>query len=68
MSTHLGEAVEQAESVERFDPFELQDTVSGNIRDPYPRMAELRRQSPVHVGPIDLGDGVDEVDPQCRSR
>ena len=26
-------------------------------------MAELRRQSPVHVGPIDLGDGADEVDP-----
>ncbi len=39
-----------------FDPFELQDTVSGNIRDPYPRMHELRRQSPVHVGPVDLGD------------
>jgi cytochrome P450 len=47
----------------RFDPFELQDTVSGNIRDPYPLMAELRRQSPVHVGPIDLGDGADEADP-----
>jgi cytochrome P450 len=26
-------------------------------------MAELRRQSPVHVGPIDLGDGPNEVDP-----
>jgi cytochrome P450 len=46
-----------------FDPFELEDTVSGSIRDPYPRMAELRRQSPVHVGPIDLGDGPNEVDP-----
>jgi cytochrome P450 len=63
MSTHLGEAADQVESVERFDPFELQDTVSGSIRDQYPRMAELRRQSPVHVGPIDLGDGADEVDP-----
>ncbi|MGH9079293.1 MAG: cytochrome P450, partial [Acidimicrobiales bacterium] len=41
----------------RFDPFELQDTVSGNIRDPYPRMHELCRQSPVHVGAVDLGDG-----------
>jgi cytochrome P450 len=48
---------------EPFDPFELEDTVSGNIRDPYPRMAELRRQSPVHVGPVDLGDGANEVDP-----
>jgi cytochrome P450 len=46
-----------------FDPFELEDTVSGSIRDPYPRMAELRRQSPVHVGPVDLGDGLNEVDP-----
>ncbi len=45
-----------------FDPFELEDTVSGNIRDPYPRMAELRRESPVHVGPVDLGDGADAVD------
>jgi len=45
-----------------FDPFELEDTVSGDIRDPYPRMAELRRESPVHVGPVDLGDGVDAVD------
>ncbi len=43
----------------RFDPFELQDTVSGNVRDPYPRMHELRRQSPVHLGPIDLGAGLD---------
>ena len=46
-----------------FDPFELQDTVSGNIRDPYPRMHELRRQSPVHVGPVDLGDGAIPADP-----
>ncbi len=46
-----------------FDPFELEDTVSGNIRDPYPRMAELRRESPVHVGPVDLGDGAHEADP-----
>src|SRR5580704_15133625 len=48
---------------DRFDPFELEDTVSGSIRDPYPRMAELRRQSPVHVGPVDLGDGAEEADP-----
>jgi cytochrome P450 len=46
-----------------FDPFDLQDTVSGNIRDPYPRMHELRRQSPVHVGPVDLGDGAMPADP-----
>jgi cytochrome P450 len=51
------------EELAPFDPFELADTVSGNIRDPYPRMAELRRQAPVHVGPVDLGDGAGLDDP-----
>jgi cytochrome P450 len=46
-----------------FDPFELKDTVSGNIRDPYPRMHELRRQAAVHCGPVDLGDGLYAADP-----
>ena len=63
MPTQAQGAVEGSTSLERFDPFELQDTVSGNIRDPYPLMAEMRRQSPVHLGPIDLGDGADEPDP-----
>jgi cytochrome P450 len=44
-----------------FDPFELKDTVSGSIRDPYPRMHELRRVSPVHSGPVDLGDGAADL-------
>ena len=43
-----------------FDPHELKDTVAGNVRDPYPVMAELRRQSPVHRGPVDLGAGAEE--------
>jgi cytochrome P450 len=60
MAVHTTETEERPA---RFDPFELQDTVSGNIRDPYPRMHELRRESPVHVGPIDLGAGADEPDP-----
>lgn len=47
----------------RFDPFELQDSVAGQSRDPYPEMAELRRQHPVHVGPVDLGDGLKLVSP-----
>ncbi len=55
MSTMTGP--EPTQQGARFDPFELQDTVSGNIRDPYPRMHELCRQSPVHVGVVDLGDG-----------
>jgi cytochrome P450 len=42
-----------------FDPFELKDTVSGSIRDPYPRMHELREQCAVHSGPIDLGEGAE---------
>jgi cytochrome P450 len=46
-----------------FDPFELKDVVSGNIRDPYPRMHELRRISPVHTGAIDLGEGAEFTDP-----
>jgi cytochrome P450 len=45
-----------------FDPFELKDVVSGNIRDPYPKLHELCRQSPVHSGPIDLGEGADGAD------
>jgi cytochrome P450 len=46
-----------------FDPYELKDVVGGTIRDPYPRMHELRRQSPVHSGPIDMGEGAEEGDP-----
>ncbi|HWD56090.1 MAG TPA: cytochrome P450 [Acidimicrobiales bacterium] len=42
-----------------FDPYELKDVVGGTIRDPYPMLHELRRQSPVHTGAIDLGDGSD---------
>jgi cytochrome P450 len=46
-----------------FDPFELKDVVSGTIRDPYPKLHELRRESPVHTGPLDLGEGADLQDP-----
>ncbi len=56
MSTITG-PTEPDQRPARFDPFELQDTVSGNIRDPYPRMHELCRENPVHVGTVDLGDG-----------
>jgi cytochrome P450 len=63
MTTQAGEAAGGAVAPPRFDPFELQDTVSGNIRDPYPAMAEHCRTNPVYVGPIDLGDGFDEYDP-----
>ena len=62
MALQTDDLVDEPEPVP-FDPFELEDTVSGSIRDPYPRMAELRRQSPVHVGPVDLGDGANVVDP-----
>jgi cytochrome P450 len=51
-----------AEPLAPFDPFELKDTVSGTIRDPYPRMRELLRESPVHLGPVDLGAGAEPPD------
>jgi cytochrome P450 len=46
-----------------FDPYELTDTVAGTIADPYPRFHELRRQSPVHLGMVDLGEGAPPPDP-----
>ncbi len=46
-----------------FDPYELKDTVGGTIRNPYPALHALRRESPVHVGPIDLGEGAEIADP-----
>lgn len=54
-------ASKMIETVERFDPFELQDTVAGDVRDPFPKMAELLAESPVHVGSIDLGAGMSEL-------
>jgi cytochrome P450 len=53
MSIALDVKVDEA-IADSFDPFELQDTVTGDIRDPYPRMIELRRQGAVHVGHIDF--------------
>ncbi len=55
-------------SVVPFDPFELKDVVGGNIRDPYPRLHELCRESPVHTGPIDMGDGPGPTSPTPPSR
>jgi cytochrome P450 len=46
-----------------FDPYELKDVVGGTIRNPYPALHALRRESPVHVGPIDLGEGAEIADP-----
>ncbi len=43
---------ERVDELAPFDPFELQDTVTGDIRDPYPMLAELRARSPVHRGQI----------------
>ncbi len=63
MAPHAEQATDHRVVLERFDPFELQDTVSGDIRDPYPRLGELRRQHPVHSGPVDMGEGLPEEDP-----
>ncbi len=62
MATHADSGIDRP-ATPPFDPFELQDTVSGDIRDPYPRMAELRRAAPVHAGPVDLGNGRPDDDP-----
>lgn len=51
---------EASEAMAPFDPYELQDTVAGELRDPFPRFAELLDESPVHVGAIDLGTGPSE--------
>jgi len=63
MASPVKDVVDGSPALERFDPFELQDSVSGEIRDPYPRLAELRRHHPVHLGPIDVGDGLHDPDP-----
>jgi cytochrome P450 len=57
------QAAAAATGCEPFDPFELKDVVGGNIRDPYSLLAELRRQSSVHTGPIDLGEGNEVGEP-----
>ena len=46
-----------------FDPFELKDVVGGNLRDPYPMLHERCRESPVHIGVLDLGEGNQIGDP-----
>jgi len=51
-----------------FDPFELQDTVTGNIRDPYPQMAELRREAVVHVGQINFTGDTQVTPPLIADR
>jgi len=38
----------------KFDPFELQDTILGDVRDPFPALAEGRRRGAVVPGPPEL--------------
>src|SRR6185437_5677012 len=66
---HMPEAKSAVEPVVvPFDPFELKDVVGGSIRDPYPRLHELCRESPVHTGPIDMGEGAEIADIADPSR
>jgi cytochrome P450 len=44
-----------------FDPFELKDMVGGTVRDPYPQLHQLLRESPVHTGVIEFGHGEEHV-------
>ncbi|MCU1451218.1 MAG: cytochrome [Acidimicrobiales bacterium] len=43
-------------AVQPFDPFELQDTILGDIRDPFPALAKARRRGAVEAAPPDLFD------------
>jgi cytochrome P450 len=49
-------------SPQSVDPFQVFDRASGAgiVRDPYPRLAELRAQSPVFKGRLDLALGLPE--------
>ena len=49
------------EDLTPFDPDELTDTVAGELRDPYPRYHELQAEGPVHLGHIELGDGMEPM-------
>ena len=51
-----------------FDPYELKDVVGGTIRDPYPKLHELCRQSPVHTGPSTWGRGPTSPTPPSPPR
>lgn len=39
-----------------FDPLELADGFFASVRDPYPTLAQLRREDPVLVGPLPFGE------------
>ena len=45
-----------------FDPFELQDTILGDIRDPWPVLAAHRRKGAVQPGGPDFFDEGDDFD------
>jgi cytochrome P450 len=56
-------------SVQPFDPFELQDTILGDVRDPFPALAEAARRGSVQSGGVQLFDGdVDlDIDPGAQA-
>jgi cytochrome P450 len=51
-----------ADPGDAFDPFELQDTILGDVRDPFPALAEARRRGAVQAGPPGLFDGAGDID------
>jgi cytochrome P450 len=58
------------DAVQPFDPFELQDTILGDIRDPFPALAAARSAGGMQVGAPDLFGGEDdniEVAPGAES-
>lgn len=58
----VDQVVGQSDEILSFDPYELQDTVAGVVRNPFPRYRELLAESPVHVGAVHFGFGADADD------
>lgn len=48
--------------VRPFDPFELQDTILGDIRDPFPALADAARGGDVQPGGVHLFDSEPDLD------
>jgi cytochrome P450 len=54
---------QQSQRARPFDPFELQDTILGDVRDPFPALAEARRRGNVQAGAVELFSAEGDIDP-----
>jgi cytochrome P450 len=51
-----GIRVDETNALSDFDPLELADGLFASVRDPYPTLAQLRREGPVLAGPLPFGE------------